>query len=782
VEVVYQLTTDPRSNAAEPHFRQATSDDDGKVVLELEDGVRRLAITCRAPDRVAHALVRYSERPDQALEFPFEQTVKLSVGRQVSGTVHDDAGTPVGGVSILVESLPGDVPGLTTDHDHFVYGRTASDDAGRWTVTAFPVETELYPRLVFDHSDFVGPTIVDEVQADTAVHLPESASVNGTVTDSQSQPIAGATVRFADFVWASHVPTATTDANGRYTIKGCWPGKASLTVQADGNAPQSQIALASLNPEDSFDFQLRPSPGFSGQLVDPGGQPVAGAIVRCAQWNGRRNLRWETRSDDAGRFEWSGAPNGEFSLDIFANGFLIVSDYVVNGEQGNAPITLRPVFQVAGRVLDADSGQPVSNVRMQLGPARKDGTYALLVAGVDSEKFAARFERLAESYQIVLSARGYETIRLDPLAYADDPADLHVIMNPVREAAGASRYSGWDDIAKRVDSQEFDMQEAAALSRLRELGALGRYIEWGEIQSLQIRLVDEHVAGHRRGGVEEIRREPDRKSWQGAITDLALLKELTNVWLTLDGWEIDADLLHAVGELGPLESLELRGVWDMEPEEFSAFESLSNVRQLRINGGWQAFPQEGLVALSRLPNLESLEFRGDNQLTGEMFAGLFGDFKSLVEFRCHAMVDLNVLDEISQLESLESLMIGCEFDDELLLKLPENPRMRILFLYGSGITDAGLATLIERYPDLESLSLRETGISRRGVRLLTQRPLAKLRQLTISDGLRPEIVQLQRAHPNCSITQYVTRPGRPRSAAPFELRNSERRQSLNVER
>ncbi len=780
VEVEYQLTTDPRSNTAEPHFRNAMSDNDGLAVLKLEDGVRRLAITCRATGKVAHALVRYSERPDQPLKFPFEHTVKLSAGRPISGQVVDSAGSPVADASVFVELLPGDVPELLTDHDHFAYGRVTSDNQGRWEVAAFPDNAELQTRLVFDHPDFIGPTIVEQVQSVMTVQLPQSASIRGTVTDDQSRPIPGATVRFADFVWATHVPSATTDANGRYEIKGCWPGQASLTVQADDFAAQSMLAVASLEGSDEQDFQLQPSAGFSGRLVDSDGQPVAGAIVRCGRWNGRRNLRWQTRSDEAGRFEWSDAPAGEFSFEIIADGFLIVTDHVVAADHDSSLITLQPVFQVAGRVLDADSHKPVDNVLLQYGPRRQDGTWDFNSPIMVDGRYVAVFEQFADSYQIVLSVNGYETRRLTSLTAGSGSDQRDVSLKRVTDDR-ARRYSGWGEIEQKIEAQEFDMQQAAALTTLRELGAYAKFYEWGDREVLRIRLVDEHVAGRRRGGVEEIRREPDRKSWRGSLADLVLLNELDNAWLILDGWEIDTAVLEAVGALGPLESLELTGVWDMEPKEFSAFEVLDNVRRLQIDGAWQAFPHEGLVALSRLPNLNSLEFRGGNQLTGQAFAGLLRNFDSLTEFRVQGLVDPVVLDEISQMESLESLRVGCKFDDRMLLKLPDNPHMKHLDFRGTGISDAGLAKLIERYPDLEFLWLRETSISRRCLRLLTQRPLSKLRQLFIGECPRPEVVELQRAHPDCIITQTVDRPRRPRGIWQFELRRSERRQAFGLE-
>lgn len=73
------------------------------------------------------------------------------------------------------------------------------------------------------------------------------ADVTGTVTDAASKaPIAGATVTI------DTVLSATTDANGKYTIKQVPSGDADYTVQADGY----QVASSSASVEPGKPFEL----------------------------------------------------------------------------------------------------------------------------------------------------------------------------------------------------------------------------------------------------------------------------------------------------------------------------------------------------------------------------------------------------------------------------------------------------------------------------------------------------------------------------------------------
>ena len=74
---------------------------------------------------------------------------------------------------------------------------------------------------------------------------PASFSLRGQVTSAlTSSPVAGATVAIADGPNAGK--SATTDSSGNYGFSGLAQGGFSVTVSADGFAPQSQgISLTS---------------------------------------------------------------------------------------------------------------------------------------------------------------------------------------------------------------------------------------------------------------------------------------------------------------------------------------------------------------------------------------------------------------------------------------------------------------------------------------------------------------------------------------------------------
>ena len=91
-------------------------------------------------------------------------------------------------------------------------------------------------------------------------------------------------------------PTVTTDQQGRFQFEGVKLGETVLTVEAEGFAPQHRHINHVPDTKPS-EFQLEPGRGVHGRVVDPKGQPVAGACVVLGLWH--------CHTDERGRFDWS---------------------------------------------------------------------------------------------------------------------------------------------------------------------------------------------------------------------------------------------------------------------------------------------------------------------------------------------------------------------------------------------------------------------------------------------------------------------------------------------
>ncbi len=242
------------------------------------------------------------------------------------------------------------------------------------------------------------------------VPSPGRMFVTGRVLDPAGKPAAGAVVDIigrprAPWVGARQYVDARvligrggTDANGRFRID-------ALRTSADGffevyalaAAPGFGLGWAMLNADakqPAAEIRLRTEQVIRGKLFDVQGQPVAG--VELQVWSiGRPNVPqakggydgvsmgnppppeglrvWPrpVKTDDQGRFAVAGIGRdvtvGFHVRDRrFASaGFQVRTD----GQDGTKTVTqaLRPAIIIEGRVLAADTGQPIPQALVQVG-------------------------------------------------------------------------------------------------------------------------------------------------------------------------------------------------------------------------------------------------------------------------------------------------------------------------------------------------------------------------------------------------------------------------------
>ncbi len=239
--------------------------------------------------------------------------------------------------------------------------------------------------------------------------------VVGRVLDSQGKPVPGAPVEVigrprkvysaADGFGSSVLlGRGESDADGRFRLDaartssvGFFDGLYALTT-----APGSGIGWASLNPDaeqPSAEIRLRPEQIIRGKLVNLSGQPAAGVELHVNGFGEARNLgRWsETtlygntpdadartwprppKTDDQGRFAIHGVGRGHFVSFVvddlrFAQQWLGVP---TDDRDGPIEVTLalQPAKIVEGRVLAADTGQPIPAAVIEVGADTKTGTH-----------------------------------------------------------------------------------------------------------------------------------------------------------------------------------------------------------------------------------------------------------------------------------------------------------------------------------------------------------------------------------------------------------------------
>jgi hypothetical protein len=196
--------------------------------------------------------------------------------------------------------------------------------------------------------------------------MKQGFSVSGRVVDANDQPIEGASVAQGSDRFGSSYPSTRTDNEGRFEFKNARPGEMVLTIQARGYAPDlKQIAVyKGMNP---LEFRLELGRTIRGRIMDKQGQPVAGAFVAADTWRGHRSLEWRVDTNVEGRFEWNEAPSDEVLIDMGKKGYMSVRGFGMSPSDQEYEITLPPVLTIHGKVVDAETDEPISDFKLISG-------------------------------------------------------------------------------------------------------------------------------------------------------------------------------------------------------------------------------------------------------------------------------------------------------------------------------------------------------------------------------------------------------------------------------
>lgn len=257
-------------------------------------------------------------------------TIRDIIPVPVSGTVLDDDGDPLGGVTVL---LDGGARSTVTASD----GSYLFDDVpvGEHTITVQPpagytVETAPDPITV--------PPDSEEPIVDQDFVLAEHPAVSGAVT------IAGAGVAgvVVTAVGPSGTTTTVTGADGAYRFPRLPVGDYEISIQPpDGTVPVTPVSrdetLADTDLTD-VDFELARLGLVSGSVTDDGGTPVPGAVVTITGPQGTTSLTTEA--------------NGSYALGSLVPGEYRITVEVPDGYSGIAPEARTVVITAAGELIE----------------------------------------------------------------------------------------------------------------------------------------------------------------------------------------------------------------------------------------------------------------------------------------------------------------------------------------------------------------------------------------------------------------------------------------------
>ncbi len=249
-----------------------------------------------------------------------------------------------------------------------------ADELGDFVVTS---EQVIRGDLVVSISKPMFTTIVREVhigEEDEVPYLAESFAGNvmviGRVTDTLTKkPVADASVNLKALYQDWY---AKTDDEGRFTIKGVFPGRGELIVTAKGFGRQVH-RVAELADFGEILIKLKPERIIHLKTIDDKGKPIPGVVIEC--YDEPRDDFRTVVTDKSGRATLEGVHFDASSLDLK----LSHDDYVSSEgfdrrieppreqTESNHELILAGAGRITGTVKAARTGETLAGARVMTG-------------------------------------------------------------------------------------------------------------------------------------------------------------------------------------------------------------------------------------------------------------------------------------------------------------------------------------------------------------------------------------------------------------------------------
>ena len=350
------------------HNRFYTCDADGWTMVELPQtfDIVRLWASCA---KHVPLFVNWDASSTPSVDsLPEEFTFQMERGSLIGGTVTDEGGKPIANVRVQV-ALAGRRDGSESGHavndTWLAYGIAArvTNAEGRWELGDVPARDDIELRLMFTHRDYSSDLEWGSLQKQQGVTMSElrdqtanvamlrGISLAGTVTDAAGKPLAKALVVWGDDPYQQEGrQEVRTDDRGRFSLPPLQPGPLTVTVVAEGWAPDlRKVEITRENP--TVDFQLARGAKLRFAFVDANGEPIPRVAIGITEWRGGKSLynhrhpnvldsKIPYQSDKDGIFEWTWAPNDGVSYQFYRDDNSSIESQVFVADDEEHVITL----------------------------------------------------------------------------------------------------------------------------------------------------------------------------------------------------------------------------------------------------------------------------------------------------------------------------------------------------------------------------------------------------------------------------------------------------------
>lgn len=356
------------------YFGDAHADGEGRLVLDYPpQHTLAYGLLVKAP---GYLPVILAESKLKTPRFETELTTRLTRGVLVGGFVRDAGGEPVSDAEVMIYQATQDGPRhyLRVDYDS-----VKTDSKGRWASTALPtnfagfsfhVAHPDYRAVLYTAaqgaSNVVGAAAL--MARSAVLTLPPVNRLHGLVSDPRGRPVANAELYLQSSGGTPPEHVATTDRNGSFSFLDPESGDSSLFALAPEFAPLHQQAWRRLQHGGLIRVTLSEARPVLGFVRDQYRQPVPGALVRVDRWHETSLLKWRAVTDEQGSFSWENPPEDSVLLYITKTNYSSMRT-MVSGTGGEMNFILQRRSQVFGRVIDAETRQPIPEFKVIRGRA-----------------------------------------------------------------------------------------------------------------------------------------------------------------------------------------------------------------------------------------------------------------------------------------------------------------------------------------------------------------------------------------------------------------------------
>lgn len=373
-----------------------------------------------------------------------ELGVILLAGYRIAGRVVDPDGRPLANARVFtgldLVAIGGKRVHLTLNvgQSSFTSVETTTDEAGRFLLEGLPFGNQ---RLVADHPRYARTRRDISSGSDgVELRLHPYGTIAGRVDDEHGEPLRALRVRLLGA--GQEAPLWTeTDAEGRFRFDRLHSGEQRIGVTAPSFG-HGLLARYDLAPGESLeDVELVVTTGGEafGQVVDPSGNPVAGATVEV-------EASADSHPDE--RFAVTTGPDGNFVVEPLLVGcaydFEISHPRLGTEKRTDRTATREPLdlgvvtigagLRVEGVVLD-EHGLPIPFARVELSEAIDEGLIGMFInrqsLGIpgqhrDDTDDQGRYTITnvkPGAYELSVTAHGY-------VGHTQKPLDIHEGMDP----------------------------------------------------------------------------------------------------------------------------------------------------------------------------------------------------------------------------------------------------------------------------------------------------------------------------------------------------------------